>query len=465
MKKLLTVFLAIAMIFSLCACAGSGNEGSGDAAALKIGYSKVDITPDFSVGLGGYSDSETRRSEGFVDKIYITCIAATSGEDTILIYTLDNCAAAETVANKIRGVASPATGVPENKIFVGATHAHSCPSLSTSDAAGSKYYQLMLDAAAKVATDAMADRATATMLVATPVLENMNFVRHYEMEDGTYAGSNFGSFSKNIVGHATDTDPQMVILKFDRPDDKKDVLMVNWQAHPDSGSEIGYTLIAPSWVGPMRDALAQQSGCEVAYFTGASGNQNKDSRIAAEMNGMDWRTYGQKLGEMAASHLGELKSVNSTGIKTTGMMFEAEVDHSWDNLLAEANAVYDLWKTSGKSAGDALGRQYGFTSSYQARAIKTRAAMGKSRQLEVNAFCIGDVGFTTGTYEMFSDQGLYVKEKSPFDVTFIITGNSGYLPSEPAYDYRSYEADTGMYAKGTAEKLAENYVNMLNTLK
>ena len=49
-------------------------------------------------------------------------------------------------------------------------------------------------------------------------------------------------------------------------------------------------------------------------------------------------------------------------------------------------------------------------------------------------------------------------------VTVIITGNSGYIPSRAAYDYRSYEADTGYYARGTAEKLAEQYVEMLKAL-
>jgi hypothetical protein len=84
--------------------------------------------------------------------------------------------------------------------------------------------------------------------------------------------------------------------------------------------------------------------------------------------------------------------------------------------------------------------------------------------LELNVLSIGDVAFTTGTYEMFSDAGRYVKENSPFPVTFLITGNSGYIPSAKAYEYRSYEADTGLYAPGTAEKLAEEYVNMLHTI-
>lgn len=60
---------------------------------------------------------------------------------------------------------------------------------------------------------------------------------------------------------------------------------------------------------------------------------------------------------------------------------------------------------------------------------------------------------------------LYVKEHSPFPVTFIITGNNGYIPSKEAFAYRCYEADTGLYAEGTAEKLAENYVKMLQALQ
>ena len=470
MKKLISLLLVLVMAISLCACAGSGGSGEGGEAAadnggLQIGYAKIDITPDFSVGLGGYSDAETRRSEGFVTYIYATCIAATYGEKTILMFTIDNCAASASVANKIRNVVSPATGIPETDIFVGATHCHSCPSLTTSDDAGSKYYQLLLDATVKGATEALADRSPAKMEAGTQIIEGMNFVRHYEMEDGTHAGSNFGDFSKKIIGHSTEKDPQLVLVKFDRGDDKKDVLMVNWQAHPDRGSEIGRNLIAASWVGPLRDELESLCGMNVAYFTGASGNQNQDSKIPEEMNNLNWRDYGVKMGQLINDALTCLKPVEGTGIKVHNATFEAEIDHTWDHLLAEARQVYDLWKSAGKSAGDALGKTYNFTSSYQARAIISRSSLGATQSLEVNAFSICGVGFTTGTYEMFSDQSNYVKQNSPFEVTVIITGNSGYIPSRPAYDYRSYEADTGMYAPGTAEALAENYVEMLKLVK
>ena len=157
--------------------------------------------------------------------------------------------------------------------------------------------------------------------------------------------------------------------------------------------------------------------------------------------------------------------MEGTQFKQTSTQLPLDIDHSWDNMIEQANEVYDLWKSANKTAGDALGKKYGFSSSYQANAIRNRYKMDETGTLEVRAFRIGSIGFTTGTYEMFSTHSLYVKEHSPFDITFIIAGNFTYLPDEAAYDYRSYEADTGYYAKGSGEKLAENYVKMLKEIK
>ena len=52
---------------------------------LQVGYARADITPDYEICISGYGDDETRRSQGVHDPIYLTCIAITSGDDTILI--------------------------------------------------------------------------------------------------------------------------------------------------------------------------------------------------------------------------------------------------------------------------------------------------------------------------------------------------------------------------------------------
>ena len=242
--------------------------------------------------------------------------------------------------------------------------------------------------------------------------------------------------------------------------------MVNWQAHPDSASEIGYNLISPSWIGPMRNKLEKDTGMHVAYFTGASGNQTKESKIPEENRAkFTYAEYGEELANCAYSMLEKLTPVEGTSIKTTRCTMDVDVDHSWDHMLEQANEVYDLWKSAGKVAGDALGKTYGFSSSYQARAIRSRAKMAQTINLELSAFSIGSVGFTTGTYEMFSDNGIFVKEHSPFETTFIITGCASYVPSDVAYTYRGYEADTSYYARGVGELLADRYVEMLNEVK
>lgn len=463
MKRIVTLLLVLAMVFSLCACGGSGEGGKTDAPAedaLQVGFAKVSITPDYSVSLGGFGDEATRFSEGFVDRIYATCLAMTQGEETILVYTVDAQNMSVDMVKSVRNVVSRITEIPGEKIFIGATHSHSTPVHS------GQYKEDLHNWMVQAAQQALEDRAPATVQAGTQDIPGMNFDRHYKTDKGTYFGPSFGTVDGAIVGHGTETDPQIVLVKFDYADEsKKDVLMVNWQAHPASASDVGYNQIAAEFVGPMRDELEKLSGMQVAYFTGASGNLVKDSQIESEKHGLGWREYGVKMGQLANDALTCLKPTTGTGIKTYQKMVTVDIDHSWDNMLKEANEVMNVWRTTTKTAGDALAKTYGFTSTYQANAIVRRSKMAATEDMEINAFSVCGVGFTTGSYEMFATSGKYVKTNSPFDVTFLITGNQFYIPVPIAYDYRSYEADTSNYAKGTAEKLAEAYVEILGNVK
>ena len=458
MKKTVILLLVLALLMGLCACTRGEKTDTPVADLLQVGYAKINITPSYSVGLSGYSDNETRLSTGYVEPIYATCLALTQGEETILVYTVDNLSMPQENAADFRNTIKLITEIPGENIFFGATHSHSCPGYA------GQYKEDMHKWLVQAAQQALDDRAPATMLAGTQEIPGMNFVRHYKMADGNYVGSNFGKQTAQIVGHATDVDAQMVLVKFDYTDEsKKDVLMVNWQAHPDWARAIGYNQIAPSFVGPLRDTLENLSGMRVAYFTGASGNVGADSRIETEAHGLNWRDYGIKMGQLANDALTCLKPTEGTGIKTMHQMVTVDIDHSWDHMLKEANEVFNAWKSGGRG-GAKLG-DYGFSSVYQARAIRTRYNMPATTELELNAFSVCGVGFTTGTYEMFSTSAIYVKENSPFDITFVIAGNQNYIPVPEAYDYRSYEADTSLFAKGTAEKLAETYVEMLGKVK
>ena len=435
-------------------------------AGLYAGFAKMDITPDYQVGLGGYSNAETRRHTGIADKIYATCIALTDGDETILMYTIDNCSCGRGIADEIREVVGATTGIAPENIFCAATHTHNAPSLG--DYPEARLYRTQMYAAcARAAQLALADRAPAKTLAAKKEFPGWNNTRHVKLENGVVAGYNWKSFESPIVELFGPADHEMVLVKFDRGEEKKGILLINWQGHPDCSNQIGKLNIAPSYPGPLRDTVETGSGLHVAFFTGADGNMIIDQRkfFPEKAHNLDWRRYGVKMGSLALELLDELQEVAGSGIATKRQIVEVEVDHSWDHMLEQANEVYDLWKATDKPTGDALGKKYNFSSVYQARAIRSRATKGKCIELETNAFRVGGIGFTTGTYEMFAESGMQVKEGSPYEFTFLLTGNSSYIPAKRNHEYRCYEADTGLYAVGTAEKLVDNYIQMLKDIQ
>ena len=178
---------------------------------IKVGFCRKDLTPEGSIALGGYGDDPKRMSEGVLDHIFGTCIAITDPEDnTALLFSADLLHANETMTARLRASASKATGVPEDHIMVSSTHTHAGPGISSPQLdCIQRFYDLYVVLMTEAAVGAMADRAPADIYLGDAYTENLNFVRHYRMNDGTCAGDNFGSWKSGIAGHASPVDKQI----------------------------------------------------------------------------------------------------------------------------------------------------------------------------------------------------------------------------------------------------------------
>lgn len=467
MKKFLCFVIVLMLTASSFGCAGLPEATEPPVESwLQAGFSRLDITPDFNVGLDGSGNADTRISKEVADNISLTCVALSDGNTTILLYTADTLGFNNNLLALLRTQIQMSTGVPQSNIFFGATHTHSAPRLLLKTEEGKKYLSMFIKAAVSAGQEAQSDLSPAKLQAATTELPGMNFVRHYKMSDGSYAGPNFGTFEGlDIADYAGTADPELSLIKLDRGGSKKDILMLNWQAHPNNSTAVGYYKISADFVGKLRDKLEADTGMQVAYFTGASGNVHIDSKIEDDAHGLSWDDYGGVLADLAKDALPLLREVGGTGIQATEKIYMVSVDHSWDHMASQAQEVMNTFNSEGQKAATALCKEYDFTSHHQARSIIERAQIGKELQWELRAFRVGDLGFTTGTYEMWTESGKYVKDNSPFDVTFVITGNLIYIPKSEAYDYRCYEADTGYFVKGTAEALEEEYISLLNSLK
>lgn len=479
MKKITVLFLALAMALGMVACSHDvveNTEGPDTATgqdvsldAFTVGFGRADITPAYSVPLAGYGNTSQRMSQGFYDLQYTTCTAFTDEDgETILLFHNDSIRTSDGIVNICRPAVSEATGVPEDHIMISATHNHSSPDSTSSEASIKQWLADLAVAMTDAAVEAMADRKPAQMYIASTTVEGVGFTRHYIMDDGSYCGDNFVGTGTVEVGHANEADRTLQLIKFVR-EGGKDVVLANFQSHPHTGGSAKDYNMTSDIVGAFRDVMEEETGCLFTYFTGASGNINAKSRIAGENAASDYIGQGKILARTAIDAASTYTRVQTGKVQILSTSYEADVDHTYDDKIEEAKIIQALWnKTNNLNRCVEEGAQYGIKSPYHANAIVTKFGMPQTYTInEINAFAIGDVAFITAPYEMFHQSGSYIRENSPYSMTFIVTcanGHNSYIPTQDTYDFYSYECCLCRFTPGTAEILADKYVELLNTL-
>ena len=470
MKKLIC-FLLVALLLTACAApaatpgADSGTEAQ-EAGGFRVGYGKIDITPKDPVPLGGYSRSDLRISNGLISYIYATCLAVTDANDnTVLLFTMDLLNPLQT--DKMFNAIVKGTGIPRENIVISMTHSHSTPDLGNSKHTSiQNYVRLLEERLPKVALEALEDRKPVTSMSAGSIdTEGMNFIRHYVMNDGSIAGDNFGDTSSGYAGHHHTADPELRLLKFTR-EGGKDVYVTNFQTHPHQTGGSDKFSISADIIGEYRDTMEAATGGLVMYFSGAGGNINSTSRIKEEQATQDFKAWGKKLAEYAQKI--ELKPLNTGKVQVKTEMMYGKINHSMDEYAMICKDLYERWDAGEIDVAEVkrLGLEAGIklNSGQNARSIYQRSTMGETFDFEITTVCFGDLAFVAAPCEMFDTMGVYIRENSPYPMTFIATLSNtsvGYLPTRETFEYGSYETDSCRFAPGIAEELAEQFVTML----
>lgn len=436
---------------------------------LYVGFGREDITPAIPVPMAGYGNTSMRFSQVVLDPIEATCLAFTQGEDTVLLYTQDLLFAFRNVVLQLREMLAPDLGIPEERILICGTHTHSAPDMNSTEPAIEEYKPAYLDAMARAARAALADRVPAKLYGTKAYTQGLNFIRHYRREDGTVVGDNFGNFSKApIVGHVEESDNEMVLVKIERQG-KKDILLMNWQAHPARTGGGKKHDMSADFCGAARREVEKRTDLLCAYFTGAAGNHNTTSRIEHEKNNLDHLGVGEKLADVAIAALPDMKPIGGSGIVTVHERYEHDVNHAEEDRLEIATEILKKWRETGDTAAvNKIAWEHGFHSVYHCSAISGRPKYGPRSPMELNAFRVGELAFVNAPCEMFSRTGKHLKARSPYEITVICScanQNFSYFATEDAFDYGSFESQLSYFARGVAENAEEKLVEMLNKLK
>ncbi len=468
MKRIFCFLLVLLTTLSLCACEKEPEQP--ESHGLQIGFAREDVMPQKGTPvLEGTAPN--RIMTEYIDLITVTCVAIRGeNEETVLLYTVDRIRTDDGWGKSTRKVISEGTGIPQDRIMLASTHTHSAPKFSDWEGA-SEYLTYFQNKMVKAGQDALQDLTPSEMYIGSTEAEGLAFVRQYKLADGSVTSSGIDAGSPMIVGHAAENDEELQIVRFTRENGKKDVILMSFNAHPAFYGGVDSTTMSADFPGPTRDYIESKGDYLVAYFTGDAGNQEQRSKYAPEMATApkDYHEYARRLGDYLLAALPNLTKAEGNTVTVSGQQYQAKTNKEKLDMLDQAKEVMEVHNAQGRDASNKLAAQYGLYQYLEAQSIVWRANAPEINEAWLNVMAIGeDLSFAFAPYEMFSENGSYLRANTPYDMTFLITccnGAEGYLPSKAACEYRCYEYYVTLFEVGTAEIFIDEFLSMLNTMK
>lgn len=488
--KLMSLLLIIAMLAGTVAVTLTGcgkgeevveeEEFQLEVEGFQVGFSRVIMNPQTSAPLTGFGNEAHRYFTNVMDDITCSAIAVSDAYGNHYIWmTSDLMSISDSITSMTRKFVSQKTGIPENNIINAVTHTHSAPTPTRSDLLNStEYLPIIIQKQTEAAINALKDRKPAQVYVGSVETERMNFLRHLYHTTLTgerkYFGDNFGvPVFDDTTQMVHEPDATMHMLRFVREGDK-DIILSNFRAHSHFTDGLNaYNLSADCWAS-FREALEDRTGAHVAFFQGAPGNVNANTRLPLLQRTTDMRTYGNYLAEHALDGLeNNMRKIEDPRIEYKMLTISHEINHSMNHLYAQAKEISTIWAQTGNKADiNHLLTQdgTGIRSPYQASAIVANftRTTDKHGQMTIRAVSLSeDFAIYALPNELFDELSVYGEENSPFETTMFFGYADeyfGYLPSAAAYEYTCYETDITRYANGSGEKTMEVVLEMLNEL-
>ena len=428
---------------------------------LQAGYAKVDITPPLGIDLAGYFSR--RIAKGVLDPLYAVAVAISSGEETVILVSMDCLGISTPYATKFREAIAARTDVPFDHILVAALHQHTSyvlhegRKISVSDQA---YLDVLYRRVADAAVMAMADRKEATLgfgarLVDTPLA----FVRRYFGEDGNVYTN--PPATQRVVAHCDEADNTVRVLRFARAD-APDIAILNFSTHPDV---IGGELYSADWPGLTRTYFEEAVGdVRAILFTGTQGDSNHinflappDKRFPAGLRYEHAKYMARTLTAAASAAFAEPTPSASDAVAAATCTVRTLANLAGIEEYEKCRAFMDDYN-AGK-----LGKPHITELAYASRILGLANAPA-IRTVELSAIRIGDALLAGFGGEAFTAYSRAVSALTPdrFVMTAVCAnGYAGYLPTAKAFSEGGYEANSSPFTPTLEGEILDGFSKLL----
>lgn len=438
---------------------------------LYVGFAKCVANPPMGMGIPGYGFMP-RPSDGIIDDLYIYALAFSDGENKALLFSIDALGVTTGGGERIREKVSAKSGIPTDNIYIAATHSHTAmwaggPVNDPDDPFDMQSYYGRQDTMfCDVAQFALEDLKPATMKMASTESPDTAFLRRFKMADGTLK-TNPKIMDPDIVCPDGVQDESVQFVRIER-EGGKEILLVNFGAHPDS---IGGTKYSPDWPGYVVQTLEGALGGQVhamvlSGFAGDSITVNRMGprlempklerckRMARRVSAAVLRSYS----DVVPLPAGDIKGF--VEIATFGK----NPHEKWEEPIAEQIVA------TGARAESELPEEL---KKYDISIKKARRIVSNMKQTEdfsvpMYALQVGNLCFVGAPGEPFSETGMHIKAGSKMDMTMCTcrtNGSEGYFPTPNAYAGGGYERDYTSFGPDCSESITAAALRMIDKME
>jgi neutral ceramidase len=391
--------------------------------------------------------------EGFVgehDRLYARVIVLVAGPARVAIAVIDLTSVPVALASEFQQTVGRAAGVDPGCVFVCASHTFSAPH-PLGDDVGEDMMKLrhsVTDALARAASLA-GNALRAARLGFGRGASRVNVNRDVPTAQGWWLGANEGGV----------TDQSVAVIRVDDLAGHPIAVLVNYAVQSSIMNESqlagGGKLVTADLAGAaVRRVEEEYGGGTVAMFLiGAAGDQAP--YLTANRHTLDKDKNWSRADVHEAGHV----LVDLLGERLGSEVVRVSEQAVCDAMAGPLRVVNASVEVQAQTAPPSL-RDLRPALSYNFEPAGTES-------VPISVMQIGSIALVGLQAELSSRTGLDIKERSPFDRTVVMTmvnGGAKYMAEAESYDKITYAAMNSRYAKGTAEFVSANILQVLETL-
>ncbi len=426
--------LIFIILFSNSLNGQPGNKVTAGVKEFRASVVKVNITPDNSQSLLGYS---ARKSTGVNDSIYHRIVALDDGTTQFFLVSTEICIVSPAEYDRVAAKIKSQLGISPMNLWWSTTHTHSAPECGKAGLDKvflGERYQHEVDS---VYTD----------FIEQKLIDGIKKAR--EQLSSARLGVGWGFSQANINRRAVDidgkaslglnpdgpVDRRIGLLKIEKEDGSLMALIANYPIH---GTVMGgeNLLISGDAPGIVSAYVEDKTGAPLVFINGAAGNLAPIYSVSPSPK---------------SGHLGEFRVLLGDKILDANRNISTTTN---EVILSSGAITVEIPRKEGLAWPSHFG-------SYN-RTMNTGINMVRLpiRFLRINE----DVAIWSAPLELFCEISNEVRDRSPFPYTFYYgytNGWLGYLLSEAEYKYGGYEPTVSPYTPQAASDLTEAVVNYL----